>query len=206
MCFPDFCFSNRKACDLYSPENLSGDHRKHRGKSENRGFSPALQMGQFHLKISPKNEKNDRRSGRRRIKKMVDHFFIFQKNSLHLKMTNFSNPSRWAISLSRKILRGPYSPQRVENQNRRHEKLNSKYLRKIFFLEFAGSEAAILSYIFFACVTGSCRLLRFRAWNGVLRFSFSNLSFLWTFVWLGCEFSCFRLAYAYNWIVHFLMC
>lgn len=42
--------------------------------------------------------------------------------------------------------------------------------------------------------------------GGVLRFSFSNLSFLWTFVWLGCEFSCFRLAYAYNWIVHFLMC
>ena len=42
--------------------------------------------------------------------------------------------------------------------------------------------------------------------EGVLRFSFSNLSFLWTFVWLGCEFSCFRLAYAYNWIVHFLMC
>ena len=28
-------------------------------------------MGQFHLKISPKNEKTDRRSGRRRIKKMV---------------------------------------------------------------------------------------------------------------------------------------
>ena len=71
MCFPDFCFSNRKAYDLYSPENLSGDHRKHRGKCENRGFSPALQMGQFHLKISPKNEKTDRRSGRRRIKKMV---------------------------------------------------------------------------------------------------------------------------------------
>ena len=41
---------------------------------------------------------------------------------------------------------------------------------------------------------------------GVLRFSFSNLSFLWSFVWLGCEYSCFRLAYAYNWIVHFLMC
>lgn len=28
-------------------------------------------MGQFHLKISPKNEKTDRRSGRRRIEKMV---------------------------------------------------------------------------------------------------------------------------------------
>ena len=105
----------------------------------------------------PQNEKADRRSGRRRIFKMVDHFETSMKSSLHLKMTNFSNPSRWAISLSRKILRGPYSPQRVENQNRRHEKLNSKYLRKIFFLEFAGSEAAILSYIFFACVTGSIK-------------------------------------------------
>ena len=71
MCFPDFCFSNRKACDLCSPENLSGDHRKHRGECENSGFSPALQMDQFHLKISPKNEKADQRSGRRRIKKMV---------------------------------------------------------------------------------------------------------------------------------------
>ena len=29
--------------------------------------------------------------------KIVDHFFIFQKNSLHLKTANFSNPSRWAI-------------------------------------------------------------------------------------------------------------
>ena len=72
MCFPDFCFSNRKAYDLYSPENLSGDHRKHRGKCENRGFSPTRQMDQFHLKISPKNEKTDRRSGRRRIEKMVE--------------------------------------------------------------------------------------------------------------------------------------
>ena len=69
MCFPDFCFSNRKACDLCSPENLSGDHRKHRGKCENSGFSPALQMDQFSLKISPKNKKTDQRSGRRRIEK-----------------------------------------------------------------------------------------------------------------------------------------
>lgn len=71
VCFPDFCFSNRKTCDLCSPENLSGDHRKHRGECENSGFSPALQMDQFHLKISPKNEKADQRSGRRRIEKMV---------------------------------------------------------------------------------------------------------------------------------------
>lgn len=33
------------------------------------GFSPALQMDQFILRISPGNEKTDRRSGRRRIKK-----------------------------------------------------------------------------------------------------------------------------------------
>ena len=71
VCFPDFCFSNRKASDLCSPENLSGDHRKHRGKYENSGFSPTRQMDQFHLKISPRNEKADRSSGRRRIKKMV---------------------------------------------------------------------------------------------------------------------------------------
>ena len=144
MCFPDFCFSNRKGCDLYSPENLSRDHRKYRGKCENSGFFLALQMDQFSLKSAPK------RKSRPEVRS-AENF------SLHLKMTNFSNPSRWAISLSRKILRGPYSPQRVENQNRRHEKLNSKYLRKIFFLEFAGSEAAILSYIFFACVTGSIK-------------------------------------------------
>ncbi len=105
VCFPDFCFSNRKACDLCSPENLSGDHRKHRGECENSGFSPALQMDQFHLKISPKNEKADQRSGRRRIFKMVDHFFIFQKNSLHLKMANFSSLKRRSIFTSRKILR-----------------------------------------------------------------------------------------------------
>ena len=57
MCFSDFCFSNRKACDLCSPENLPGDHRKHRGKCENSGFSPALQKVQFHLKISPETKK-----------------------------------------------------------------------------------------------------------------------------------------------------
>ena len=35
---------------------------------------------------------------------MVDHFGDFQKNSLNLKTANFSNPSRWLFSLSRKIL------------------------------------------------------------------------------------------------------
>ena len=36
---------------------------------------------------------------------MVDHFEAFKKSSLQLKTTNFSNPSRWATSLSWKILR-----------------------------------------------------------------------------------------------------
>ena len=42
----------------------------------------------------PRNEKTDQKTGRRRIEKMVDHFFIFQKNSLHLKMANFSSLKR----------------------------------------------------------------------------------------------------------------
>ena len=36
---------------------------------------------------------------------MVDLFEAFKKSSLQLKMMNFSNPSRWTTSLSRKILR-----------------------------------------------------------------------------------------------------
>lgn len=36
---------------------------------------------------------------------MVDHFFIFQKNSLHLKQANFSSLKRRSIFTSRKILR-----------------------------------------------------------------------------------------------------
>ena len=39
------------------------------GEEANRGFSLALQMDQIHLKISPKNEKTDRKTDRRRIKK-----------------------------------------------------------------------------------------------------------------------------------------
>lgn len=38
-------------------------------------------------------------------KRMVDHFFIFQKNSLHLKLANFSSLKRRSIFTSRKILR-----------------------------------------------------------------------------------------------------
>lgn len=36
---------------------------------------------------------------------IVDHFFIFQKNSLHLKLANFSSLKRMSIFTSRKILR-----------------------------------------------------------------------------------------------------
>ncbi len=38
-------------------------------------------------------------------RKLLDHFFIFQKNSLHLKMANFSSLKRRSIFTSRKILR-----------------------------------------------------------------------------------------------------
>ena len=91
VCFPDFCFSNRKACDLCSPENLSGDHRKHRGKCENSGFSPALQLAQFRLKISPGNEKADRRSGRRRIEKMVELVAVFGHSDCTSKFRIFKH-------------------------------------------------------------------------------------------------------------------
>ena len=37
--------------------------------------------------------------------KLVEHFFIFQKNSLHLKLANFSSLKRRSIFTSRKILR-----------------------------------------------------------------------------------------------------
>ena len=39
------------------------------------------------------------------IFKIVDHFFIFQKNSLQLKMAKFSSLKRRSIFTSRKILR-----------------------------------------------------------------------------------------------------
>lgn len=61
--------------------------------------------GPIQPKNQPQNEKADQRSGQRRIFKMVDHFGDFQNSSLLLKMTKFSNPSRWATSSSRKILR-----------------------------------------------------------------------------------------------------
>ena len=45
------------------------------------------------------------RFGNRVGTKFLDHFFIFQKNSLHLKMANFSSLKRRSIFTSRKILR-----------------------------------------------------------------------------------------------------
>ena len=39
------------------------------------------------------------------VSRFVEHFFIFQKNSLHLKMANFSSLKRRSIFTSRKILR-----------------------------------------------------------------------------------------------------
>ena len=50
------------------------------------------------------NKKADRKPDRLKIR-MVEHFFIFQKNSLHLKMANFSSLKRRSIFTSRKILR-----------------------------------------------------------------------------------------------------
>lgn len=55
-----------------------------------------------YLHPMPDNfRKSDFKSGM----KMLDHFFIFQKNSLHLKMANFSSLKRRSIFTSRKILR-----------------------------------------------------------------------------------------------------
>ena len=103
VCFPDFCFSNRKACDLCSPENLSGDHRKHRGKCENSGFSPALQKDQFSLKISPKNEKTDQKTGRRRILKMVQGRRSWTNFSPLPQKCEFSNSLKMGLSTISKI-------------------------------------------------------------------------------------------------------
>ena len=61
--------------------------------------------GPTQTRNHPQNKKNDQKTGRRRILKMVEHFFIFQKNSLHLKMENFSSLKRRSIFTSRKILR-----------------------------------------------------------------------------------------------------
>ena len=51
------------------------------------------------------DKKNGRKTGRRKIKKMVEHFEAFQKSSLHLKTANFPSLKRVANSSSRKILR-----------------------------------------------------------------------------------------------------
>ena len=83
---------------------LSGDHRKHRGKCENSGFSPALQKDQFSLKISPRNEKTDQKTGRRRILKMVQVRRSWTNFSPPSENANFPTLSRWGCPSSRKIL------------------------------------------------------------------------------------------------------
>ena len=50
MCFRTFLLSNRKAHDLYPPENWPPTSGKHSGECENRKFSPA---GKKH--VSPSN-------------------------------------------------------------------------------------------------------------------------------------------------------
>lgn len=45
VCFPDFCFSNRKACDLYSLEKLPEDGLKYTFIREKWRFSAVWKMG-----------------------------------------------------------------------------------------------------------------------------------------------------------------
>lgn len=56
VCFPDFCFSNRKACDLYSPENLSGDGLKHTSIREKRRFFAVGENGDLSSNLPPKRK------------------------------------------------------------------------------------------------------------------------------------------------------
>ena len=104
MCFPDFCFSNRKACDLCSPENLSGDYREHRGKCENRGFSPALQMDQSSLKISPKTKKPTRGPVGGESRKWSTILKLLRNLLSTSKRRIFQIPSDGVLQQSRKIL------------------------------------------------------------------------------------------------------
>ena len=99
--FSDVCFlqkmlSRPKDRSFTPPENLPGEGLKHTFIREKWRFSAVGQNASW-AQIYPRNEKTDRKTGRRRIEKMVDHFRNFQNSSLHLKTTNFSNPSRWAI-------------------------------------------------------------------------------------------------------------
>ena len=96
VCFLQKMLSRPKDRSFTPPENLPGEGLNHTFIREKRRFS-AFGQNVSWAQIYPRNEKTDQKTDRRRIKKMVDHFFIFQKNSLNLKTANFSNPSRWAI-------------------------------------------------------------------------------------------------------------
>ena len=104
VCFRQKMLSRPKDRSFTPPENLPGEGLKHTFIREKWRFSAFGQNASW-AQIYPQNEKTDQKTGRRRIKKMVDHFFIFQKNSLHLKMANFSSLKRRSIFTSRKILR-----------------------------------------------------------------------------------------------------
>ena len=94
--FPPTFASPIEKPGLLRPENLSGKGLKHSFIREKRRFS-AFRRNTSWAQIFPRDEKADPKTGRQRIKKMVDHFRTFQNFSLHLKMTNFSSPSRWGV-------------------------------------------------------------------------------------------------------------
>ena len=104
VCFRQKMLSRPKDRSFTPPENLPGEGLKHTFIREKWRFSAFGQNASW-AQIYPQNEKTDQKTGRRRILKMVDHFFIFQKNSLHLKQANFSSLKRRSIFTSRKILR-----------------------------------------------------------------------------------------------------
>ena len=93
VCFRQKMLSRPKDRSFTPPENLPGEGLKHTFIREKWRFSAFGQNASW-AQIYPRNEKTDQKTGRWRILKMVDHFFIFQKNSLHLKMANFSSLKR----------------------------------------------------------------------------------------------------------------
>ena len=95
--FPSKNALQSKSLDLYSPGEFVGRSSETQRKMRKQWILSDAANGPIQSQNQPRNEKTDQKTGRRRIFKMVEHFFIFQKNSLNLKTANFSNPSRWAI-------------------------------------------------------------------------------------------------------------
>ncbi len=95
-------YSTSKATMIYSS-------KRRRGKNVAEMWHFRLEsatLGENRQQWTKKNGNPSLSSDSRNFgKKMVDHFFIFQKNSLHLKMANFSSLKRRSIFTSRKILR-----------------------------------------------------------------------------------------------------